>query len=143
MHHFAHHGGRFVQCRVRVTTLASRRIERRFSQTIIEQDKATVRLHTELCQANGLGPKIEADQARCDSHGLAEVFNRLLRFPNPKLKSHTKFQARNLKRAKSRRIPLRCIAPGELDAHEPVFSAREAITAVAWGATSEWVEPSE
>ena len=68
MHHFAQHDGRFMQCSMGLPTLASRRIERRFSQTIVQQHEATVRLDTELCQAKGLGPKIKTDQARCDSH---------------------------------------------------------------------------
>jgi hypothetical protein len=33
-------------------------------------------------------------------HGMAEFFNRLLRFPNPKTQIPDKFQARNVKRAK-------------------------------------------
>jgi hypothetical protein len=63
-HHFTQRDGRLVQCSVGLATLASRRIERRFPQTIIQQDQATVGLDAELCQANGLGPKIETDQAR-------------------------------------------------------------------------------
>jgi hypothetical protein len=40
-----------------------------------------VSLNAEFCQANSLGPKIETDQARCDSH--VQV---------PKLKSETNFK---------------------------------------------------
>ena len=63
-HHFTQRDSRLVQCSVGLATLASRRIERRFPQTIIQQDQATVSLDAELCQTNGLGPEIEADQAR-------------------------------------------------------------------------------
>jgi hypothetical protein len=84
VHHFAQYNGRFVQRSVRLTTLASRRIERRFPQTIIQQDQTTVSLETELRQANGVGPKVKTDQARCDSHQL--------NFQIPKLKSQTNFK---------------------------------------------------
>src|SRR6266480_3240766 len=92
MHHFAQHDGRFVQSSMSLTTLASRRIDRCFPQTIVQQDKATVRLDAELRHAKGLGAKIETDEARCDGHGL--------RFPNPKTQIPDKFQALNLKHTK-------------------------------------------
>jgi hypothetical protein len=78
-HHFAQNGGRFVQGEVRVTTLPGLRIEGRFAQPIIYEDKTAVD-RSKFRETDRLRSEVESDQTRRAGHGV-KALNRNYKMP--------------------------------------------------------------
>src|SRR5262249_6584696 len=88
---------------------------RRFPQTIIQQNEPSMRLDAKFRQADGLGPKIETDQASRDSH-RAKIFKS--QNSNPRQISSSKSQTRKI-RPNSRKDQSAISIRNSMDAASP------------------------